>query len=107
MASQQARATQQAEQARQLEAQQFWDEAKDTDDPAVLQAVVDRYEGTVYAQLAEVKLQAMQAVRKSRRQVRRTMPRETGCSGSLSRAAPIRLIIALIWTSFLMAHLPQ
>lgn len=61
MASQQARATQEAEQARQLEAQQFWDEAKDTDDPAVLQAVVDRYEGTVYAQLAEVKLQAMQS----------------------------------------------
>ncbi|MDW3205161.1 MAG: caspase family protein [Alphaproteobacteria bacterium] len=39
-----------------------WDAVKDTDDPALLQSIVERYGDTVYAEVAQVKLDSLQQV---------------------------------------------
>lgn len=54
-----ARDKQQADQARQAEAQAAWEQVKDSSDAAMLQAVAERYGDTVYGELARVRAQSL------------------------------------------------
>lgn len=54
---------QQAQQMRIAEARDFWDAVKESDDRSLLNEVAERYSDTVYAELARVKLQALEAER--------------------------------------------
>lgn len=69
-AQQEATARQQAVQQRQAQASQLWQAVKDSEDPALVHTVVDQFPDTVYAQLAQVKLESM----KSRSQVASVAP---------------------------------
>lgn len=50
-----------ARQSREAEARALWEAVQNSDDPALLQNIVDRYGDTVYAQLARVKLDGLAA----------------------------------------------
>lgn len=50
-----------ARKAQEAEAAAHWSAVEATDDPTLLQTVIDRYPDTVYAQLAAVKIEALQA----------------------------------------------
>ncbi len=43
------------------EAQAYWNAVRDSQDPAEIQLVIDRFPGSIYAELAELKLQTLQA----------------------------------------------
>ncbi|MDW3208026.1 MAG: caspase family protein [Alphaproteobacteria bacterium] len=60
-AQREAAAQQQAAQQRQAMASQAWQAVKDSEDPALVRSVIDQYPDTVYAQLAQVKLQSIQS----------------------------------------------
>jgi uncharacterized caspase-like protein len=47
--------------ARDAEARDYWNAVKDTGDPALLRSVIDRYGDTVYAELAQVKIESVTA----------------------------------------------
>lgn len=58
-AQQQSAAAEAERQAREDAAQTMWEAVKDSTDPALLKTVVDQYPGTLYAQLAQVKIQSL------------------------------------------------
>lgn len=62
-ASRAAQAEAQAVQQREAQAAAAWNAVKDSDDPAMLQTVADRYPDTLYAQLAQVRIETLSASR--------------------------------------------
>ncbi len=61
IAALQDRQSRDAERAQLAEAKSVWESVKDSDDPAVLSSLIDRYSDTVYADLAKARRDSLQA----------------------------------------------